>query len=175
MNFWNIAFEKIHGEIPNDILFIPCGGDQVEFFVNASLCRKINRKFMVVLDSDRGAVDYAAKLETKRELIEKIEDLGGEFEILRKREIENYYSKTAMQRIIGDVFAIPDDFVVEEYCDMKAEIKAKILEPSGGINFKAKNNLEVFNSMTREEWIEAGVEVDGITDLELIILKILAE
>jgi predicted ATP-dependent endonuclease of OLD family len=174
VNFWNIAFLKIHGEIPNEILFIPCGGDQVEFFVNASLCRKINRKFMVILDSDRGALDYASKLATKRELIEKVEALGGEFEILRKREIENYYSKAAMQRVIGEGFALTNDFIVEEFCDMKAEIKSKILEPSGGINFKAKNNLDVFNEMTREEWIEVGVEVDGMTDLELIISKVLA-
>ena len=173
VNFWNIAFQKIHGEIPTDILFIPCGGDQVEFFVNASLCKKINRKFIVILDSDRGAVDYDAKLATKAELIRKIEDMGGEFELLRKREIENYYSKDAMQRILADKFLIPNNFIIEEYSDIKQDIKSQILEPSGGINFKAKNNLDVFNEMTKEEWITSGVQCEGSTDLEIIISKIL--
>lgn len=173
VNFWNIAFQKIHGEIPTDILFIPCGGDQVEFFVNASLCKKINRKFIVILDSDRGAVDYDAKLATKAELIRKVEDMGGEFELLRKREIENYYSKDAMQRILADRFLIPNNFIIEEYSDIKQDIKSQILEPSGGINFKAKNNLDVFNEMTKEEWITSGVQCEGSTDLEIIISKIL--
>lgn len=175
VNFWKIAFEKITGNYPEDILFIPCGGDQVEFFVNAALCRKINRKFMVILDSDRGAVDYAAKLATKQELIEKVTVLGGEFEILRKREIENYYSKSAMQRVIGDAFVIPDAFAIEDYTDIKEIIKTQILEPSGGVNFKAKNNFAVFTEMSREEWIASGVVVGESTDLEMIIEKILAD
>src|SRR5690606_18366159 len=149
-------------------------GDQVELFVNAALCKKINSKFMVILDSDRGAIDYAAKLATKQELISKVTELGGEFEILRKREIENYYSKSAMQRIIGDAFAIPEQFTIEDYSDIKEMIKNQILEPSGGLNFKAKNNFSVFREMSRGEWINAGVITDGSTDLEIIIAKILA-
>ena len=39
VKFWEIAFEKINGSLPEDLLFIPCGGDQVDFFVNASLCQ----------------------------------------------------------------------------------------------------------------------------------------
>src|SRR5690606_41499349 len=47
VKFWEIAFEKINGGFPDDLLFVPCGGDQVDFFVNAHLCQKINRRFMV--------------------------------------------------------------------------------------------------------------------------------
>lgn len=173
VNFWNIVFQKIHGEVPNDILFIPCGGDQVEFFVNASLCKKINRKFLVILDSDRGASDYDAKVAIKADLIEKVTSMGGQFEILRKREIENYYAKPAMQRILGERFMIPAEFIVSDYSDIKEDIKSQILVPSGGINFKAKNNLEIFNEMTRDEWIASGVIVGETTDLELIISKVL--
>lgn len=174
VNFWSIALTKIAGGVPDDVLFIPCGGDQVEFFVNATLCRKINRRFLVILDSDRGAVDYAAKLATKEELIAKVEELGGEFELLRKREIENYYSKAAMQRIIGDRFIIPEEFEITDYCDVKQKVKDEILEPSGGMNFKAKNNFDVFNEMTKDEWIGSASPVDGSTDVELIVEKILS-
>lgn len=173
VNFWKIAFQKIHGDLPNDILFIPCGGDQVEFFVNASLCKKINRKFLVILDSDRGASDYETKLATKAELIRKVENMDGQFEILRKREIENYYSKAAMQRILGDRFIIPAEFNIDDYSDIKEDIKSHILIPSGGVNFKAKNNQDVFSEMTREEWIASGAVVGETTDLELIISKVL--
>lgn len=169
VKFWEIAFEKVNGELPNDLLFIPCGGDQVDFFVNAHLCQKINRRFIVILDSDRGAVDYESKLANKAGLIEKVEDLGGEVVVLQKREIENYYSREAIQRLLGDTFELPEEFQIEDYTDIKEEIKTHIV----GVNFKAKNNLMVFNEMSREEWISCAVETNGTTDIEQIINKVL--
>jgi predicted ATP-dependent endonuclease of OLD family len=161
--FWGEAFNKINGGLPADILFVPCGGDQVEFFVNAELCKKINRKFMFVLDSDRGAVDFATKEANKQQLKQKIVDMGGTLEILRKREIENYYHRAAIQRVLGDRFALPDEFQVEDYIDMQSEIKEKILIPAITLNFKVKNNMDVFSEMTPEEWIEVAAVVDDST------------
>lgn len=172
VKFWEIVLSKINGSVPNDILFIPCGGDQVDFFVNAQLCQKINRRFIVVLDADKGAVDFENKLANKAQLIEKVEELGGEVLILRKREIENYYSRDAIQRVIGDVFELPAEFQIEDYADIKEEIKTHILTPSS-LNFKAKNNIAVFNEMTREEWLLSAVIVEESTDLEQIINRIL--
>ena len=172
VKFWKVAFEKINGELPDDILFVPCGGDQVDFFVNAHLCRKINRRFIVVLDSDRGAVDYDAKLANKAQLIAKVEELGGEVMILRKREIENYYSRDAIQRILGDDYELPEEFQITDYSDIKEEIKTHILEPSS-VNFKAKNNFTVFEEMTQAEWIASSVVVEETNDLQLIIEKVL--
>lgn len=172
VKFWKIAFEKINGELPDDILFVPCGGDQVDFFVNAHLCRKINRRFIVILDSDRGAVDYDAKLANKAQLIAKVEGLGGEVLILRKREIENYYSRDAIQRILGGDYVLPAEFQVTDFSDIKEEIKTHILEPSS-VNFKAKNNFAVFEEMTQAEWITSSVAVQGTNDLQLIINKVL--
>lgn len=170
--FWGEAFNKINGGLPADILFVPCGGDQVEFFVNAELCKKINRKFMFVLDSDRGAVDFATKEANKQQLKQKIVDMGGTLEILRKREIENYYHRAAIQRVLGDRFALPDEFQVEDYIDMQSEIKEKILTPALTLNFKVKNNMDVFSEMTPEEWIEVAAVVDDSTDLQMIIAAI---
>ncbi len=172
VKFWKIAFEKINGELPDDILFVPCGGDQVDFFVNAHLCRKINRRFIVVLDSDKGAVDYDSKLANKAQLIAKVEELGGEVLILRKREIENYYSRDAIQRILGEDYVLPAEFQITDYSDIKEEIKTHILEPSA-VNFKAKNNFLVFGEMTREEWVSSSVVVEETNDLQLIIDRVL--
>jgi predicted ATP-dependent endonuclease of OLD family len=175
VKFWERAFKKINGSLPADILLIPCGGDQVEFFVNAELCRKINRKFIFILDSDKGAIDYDSKLANKATLIAKVEELGGEFDLLRKREIENYYSKDAIQRILGNDFALPEEFQVNAYNDIKDEIKTHILAHTR-VNFKAKNNFEVFDEMTRDEWLSCGLVVEnGKTDIELIIEKILED
>jgi predicted ATP-dependent endonuclease of OLD family len=174
VKFWNIVFQKINGGVPDDILIIPCGGDQVEFFVNAELCKKISRKFIVVLDSDNGAVDYETKLANKNQIIEKIRELGGEFEVLRKREIENYYSKDAIQRVLGDTYILPDEFQISDYADILKEIKTHILEKVR-TNLKAKNNFKVFEEMTKEEWLASAYTLDDTTDLETIIKKILAE
>lgn len=172
--FWECAIGKLTDYINNDILFIPCGGEQVEFFVNASLCQKLHRRFIFILDSDKGAVDFAAKLENKRELKTKIEDMGGEFEILRKREIENYYHRDAIIRLIGESITIPDDFIIEDYSDIKEEIKLKILSQNR-TNFKAKNNMSIFNEMTREEWCSIGFQLEnGDTDLISIINNIIS-
>jgi putative ATP-dependent endonuclease of OLD family len=173
VKFWEEAFKKIAGIIPDDILFVPCGGDQVEFFVNAELCRKINRKFIFILDSDKGAIDYESKLKNKANLISKVQQLGGDFEVLRKREIENYYSKKAIQRILGSKYLLPENFQIDDYSDIKELIKIHIIMPFN-INFKTKNNFEVFEQMTKEEWIECAFVIENTTDLEMIINKILS-
>lgn len=166
--FWEIALEKINGKVPEDILFIPCGGDQVDFFVNAQLCQKINRRFIVILDSDKGAVDYETKLANKQNLIEKVEEFNGEVLLLMKREIENYYSRDAIQRLLGDRFQLPEEFIIEDYNDIKEEIKTHIV----GVNFKAKNNFDVFSEMTKDEWISSAYRIGQKTDIEEIIDKI---
>ncbi len=167
--FWQCAINKLSTTNIDDILFVPCGGDQVEFFVNARLCSKINRNFIFILDSDKGATDYESKLENKVQLKSDIEEMGGEFLVLRKREIENYYHRDAIQRVLGDEFTLTDDFIIDNYSDMKEEIKSKILAVKQ-MNFKAKNNMEVFGEMTESEWLEAGFTVsEGVTDLQEII------
>lgn len=170
--FWNAVINALNGTIPEDILFIPCGGDQVEFFVNAELCKKLNRNFIIVLDSDKGAIDFDTKMERKNNLKQKVEEMGGEFEILRKREIENYYHKDAIQRVLGDGFTLPDDFVIDDYNDMHIEIKEKILI-GNDINFKVKNNIAVFDEMTKDEWLSSGYDIGEKTDLEHIAEKII--
>ena len=173
VKFWEVAIKKINGNIAEDLLFIPCGGDQVEFFINAELCKKINRKFLFILDSDKGAIDYASKLANKQNLKTKVLSLGGKFEMLHKREIENYYNISAIQRLLTGLFTLPADFEITDFNDMKDEIKTKILTPSGGMNFKAKNNFDIFNEMTRNEWIASAKQVTTEkTDIELIIDKI---
>lgn len=177
--FWNIAFSKIHGSIPNDILFVPCGGSQVEFFVNADLCQKINRKFVVLVDSDAGAVDFASKQANNLALKQKVLQVGGEFKMLRKREIENYYHIDAIKRLLANHpnFANINfsNISINNYNDIKNEIKTHIIQ-GANVQIKVKNNMDVFTEMTRNEWIQSAIlETPTATDLEIIIDTILAE
>jgi len=172
VQFWEIAIMKLNGSVPNDILFIPCGGDQVEFFVNANLCRKISRKFLFVLDSDNGATDYTTKQANKANLAIKVLNLGGEFHMLGKREIENYYHIEAIKRLFpGIVF--PADFEISDYNDVQKDIKDKILAHQN-INFKTKNNMMIFNEMTTSEWEEVGFSISATKkDIQVIISKMI--
>lgn len=176
VKFWKRAFDVIKGGLPNDILLIPCGGEQVDFFVNAELCKKISRKFIFILDSDKGAVDYATKCANKASLIEKVNSLGGDFEILRKREIENYYSKEAIQRILGHHHTISEDFTIDDIEDIKVKLENEIPNNiKSMLKFKSKNNMKIFDEMTRQEWIDCSFKIDEKTDIEMIIDKILGE
>jgi putative ATP-dependent endonuclease of the OLD family len=176
VKFWERAFIKINGSLPVDILFIPCGGDQVEFFVNAELCRKINRRFIFILDSDRGAVDYASKLANKQELRLKVEALGGTFEMLAKREIENYYHKDAIQRLLGTLHTFSAGFTIQDYSDVKVDLETEIPRNVRSIlRFKSKNNDAIFNEMKKDEWLTCGIlDTNNKTDIVNIMEKILA-
>jgi hypothetical protein len=174
--FWEIAFEKINGSVPNDILFVPCGGSQVEFSVNTDLCKKINRRFIVIVDSDKGAIDYTSKQENNTVLKTKVESINGEFEMLRKREIENYYHLEAIKRLLPNIPTTInlDTLIIGDYNDIKDEIQTKILDIEN-VHFKKKNNMHVFQEMTKAEWIEAAFTENNSTDIQIIINKILED
>lgn len=170
--FWKKAIEKIHGEVPEDLLIVPCGGSQVEYFVNSELCKKLNRRFMVIVDSDIGATDYASKSANQNNLRNIVITDGGEFDLLRKREIENYYHINAINRILNRQGLPNTTLTISDYGDISLEVKTHITPT--GVNFKKKNNLKVFDEMSRQEWIESGYPENGSTDLEIIIERILS-
>jgi len=77
--------------------FIICGGENLKHWINLRAMSRLNRRFGVVIDSDRENADHSIprrKLNWKR----KCEDDGGVFFILKKREIENYIHKDAIER-----------------------------------------------------------------------------
>ena len=174
--FWSIAMSKLIGGVPADILFIPCGGDQIEFFVNAQLCTKLNRRFAFIVDSDHGAIDYASKQANKLALKTKIEAINGQFEMLDKREAENYYHSAAIQRVLGANHILSAAFTIGDYADIKVDLENEIPNNvRSALKFKSKNNDRIFNEMTQQEWQETGfTRASGQTDLEEIIQLILS-
>ena len=91
-----------------NIGFILCGGDTLKHWINQRAMRRLNRRFGVVVDSDRASPAHnvpGRKLNWKV----KCENEGGLFVILRKREIENYLHPAAIERS-GRTLQRFDDF-----------------------------------------------------------------
>jgi hypothetical protein len=74
------------------------GGDDLKHWVNRRNIKKLNRKFTVVLDSDRTSRDCLVP-QKKIAIKASVENDGGVCHILRKREIENYiHPETLLQK-----------------------------------------------------------------------------
>lgn len=104
IEFWNTTASKLKdsGHIDSNfddkkIGFIMCGGETLKYWINQRTMSRLNRKFGVVIDSDRKSIHHnipACKLKWKEECKEQ----GGVLFILRKREIENYLHPDAIER-----------------------------------------------------------------------------
>ncbi|MBE9566516.1 MAG: ATP-binding protein [Proteobacteria bacterium] len=89
------------------------GGDNLKHWVNSRAMSSLNTSFSVIVDSDRkseSAMVPARKVNWKK----RVEEQGGRFFILRKREMENYIHPQAIERAAG-LTCQPCD----EYTDMK--------------------------------------------------------
>lgn len=86
---------------------LPGGGSNLKHWVTRKAIKAINRKYAVILDSDRKSASDQLS-EGKKELKAEIEREGGICHILKKREIENYLhpdvieEKTSKTVQIGD-------------------------------------------------------------------------
>ena len=80
-----------------NIGFVLCGGGSLKHWIDLRAMERLNRRFAVVVDSDREHADQSipgCKLNWKAHC----EQQGGLFFILRKREIENYIHSDATGR-----------------------------------------------------------------------------
>ena len=111
------------GKVPDTfenkgIGLLQVGGNNLCFFVEGMLLKRINRRFAVVVDSDRrSATDTLSHKLLKWE--NECETAGGKFHILRRREIENYLHPAAIKRVTGK------DATVSEYNEVKGKIASK--------------------------------------------------
>ena len=159
--FYQTVWEKLvsNGKIRDSysdlkIGFFPFGGDNLEFFIERRLLSKLNRKFAVVVDSDRKSRSDSIP-QKKAKLKKKVEREGGKFIVLKKREIENYIHPGACKRLFKEEVTI-DDFM---------DAKRKYFDGYNG-NSKFK---KVVNEMTSEEILERdSYNTDGRDGHELV-------
>lgn len=163
------------GNVRDGILMLPGGGNELHNIAEMNLMQKLNRNFMVIVDKDSGAVDYEAKLLKQQVLKSKVENKGGELVVLRKREIENYYHpRIVLEKLQNEGIDI-DTLEIQSYDDVQRKIKDIINGTQ--IQFKIKNNMEIFTEMSIDDWREISTySEDGEQHFELEeIVKMMKE
>jgi len=91
------------------------GGNNLKFYVEGRVLKKLSRKFAVIVDSDK----KRPRDQVKKRKIDwqcRCREEGGEFFILRKRELENYLHPAAVERALGR------KVTVEDFNDVKKQM-----------------------------------------------------
>lgn len=118
---------KQNGLIPHtfeelSINIIPIGGcGGVKHWVNLDLFTKLEKPFFIFLDSDKENIAAISPNETH--LVNYGLTMGTHFTYTHKRELENYISQTALQRLIPG-----STFTYNEYDDVKKIAGKKVSE-----------------------------------------------
>jgi putative ATP-dependent endonuclease of the OLD family len=92
-----------------EIVLVPVGGcDSVMHWVNLNILRDLDKPYYAIQDSDRDAQN--APSQTREKLLELGLTELDDFWVLRKRTLENYLNKQALERLIPDIEIDFDDF-----------------------------------------------------------------
>ncbi len=158
--------EGLHGN--ERILILPFGGESIDSFINIDYFDKSNRDLFLIIDSDKQ--NTAQKQEVQKSRVDEFnERKNGNAYLLNKSCIENYYHPRAIERL----YSLEDEsimyFIEEENVKITLnEYKNKYKEENGiQLQFPSKNNMDIFNNMTKEEWEEI-VEADLIDFIKSI-------
>jgi predicted ATP-dependent endonuclease of OLD family len=122
--------------------FLPGGGNNLKQWVSRKAIKGINRRYAVILDSDRKS-DSDPIPEKKMKLKSEIESDGGICFILRKREIENYLHYAVIKEKTGKELEIND------FTDIKNLLS---------------NVCGLFKYMTAEQVLERDKYIDNGTE-----------
>jgi predicted ATPase len=166
--FFNIICTKILNKnlLHNEkVLVLPFGGgEDIDSFLNIDYFDNSGRALYLLIDSDKHTNNFDKQTQRAQEFDRR--KMNGKAYVLNKSCIENYYHARAFERHYG---LIENSFPpLGESDNVKLIIKE--YKNNNGItqNVKEKNNFEVFDAMTREEWREV-VEDRLISFLQEIV------
>lgn len=168
VKFWNYVYTAVSGNSyeDDDILFMPGGGNELHNIAEMNLMSKLNRNFLVIVDKDSGAVDYEEKFNKQKKLKEVVEQKGGELIVLRKREIENYYSTRVLKEILLEKGIEIEKIEIAPYEDVNQKLKDMF--HGQNVQIKFKNNMDIFKRMELADWKEVSkYEEEGDEHFEL--------
>lgn len=132
------------------VLALPGGGDSLEDIINIDYFTKTGRKLYLIADSDKHL--DKSKQDKNKERVRKFEtNSDAKGYLLKKACIENYYHPRAFERIYAD---LPTGSCSEYSEDDNVNNRLRLLMDSSGIQIKLKNNLDVFEETTSDEWKE---------------------
>lgn len=157
---YKLMCDKILGKnLEEKVLVLPTGGSSVDSFINISYFKESGRKLYLILDSDKGL----QIIEPKKPLIQSgtitnfNENFGNGY-LLNKSNIESYFHPRALERFYfrlneGDIHFFEDDEYLKDFFKEKGIHK--------------KDNISIFNSMSKEEFEEV-VEEELIDFLKML-------
>jgi putative ATP-dependent endonuclease of OLD family len=113
------------------------GGTENMIHCDPKKLKKINRNFVILLDSDRKNEDDSLKSKVVS-LRDRAQEAGVPCHVLQKREIENYFNSDA----VADVLDLPAEIVeIRDYQDVENYIGHKIAEHRD-LNVESSNDYK---------------------------------
>ena len=148
----NFSKGKISEKMLEKIGIIPTGGSNIHSLVSYKLLHKINKNFLIILDSDKTSKEDDLK-PNKVLAKQYAEQFGGTCFILRKREIENYIHPEAIIRILKDYpdlrIHVDEIRAFEDFTDVKKFFQNKFkIKP----NHITKLAIKLFANMSIGEF-----------------------
>ena len=138
-----VTTELIGKDLEKNVLILPVGGSSVDSFVNISYFKKNGRNLFLILDSDKGLSDrYPKKPDIQIKSSVNFNDNYGKSYLLKKSNIESYFHPRALERHYHLDPKSVHFFADNE--DLKEFFKGK--------RINKKDNIDIFNEMTKEEW-----------------------
>ncbi len=139
------------------ILVLPFGGgEDIDSFLNIDYFSNSNRKLVLIIDCDlQNGEDKKIKQTARVESFISRKDRATGY-VLKKSCIENYYHPKAFERFLSTLGATGHTFnFFDENTNVKQFIK-NFIESNDlrGLPLKHKNNFEIFQMTTAEEWNE---------------------
>lgn len=126
------------------------GADNLRHWITRSSLKKVNRKFAVLIDSDRKASGDPIP-QRKINWKQRCESEGGFFFITRKREIENYLHREAIKR------DRQKDKPFDDFTDMKTEFGPNVI--------KAVEAMTLDELLERDKYTENGIEKHELVEI----------
>lgn len=144
--FYKLIASNILGCDLAKVLILPCGGSSVESFINIEYFKKNGRELYLLLDSDKGLKTRDPKKPIlQQQIIDNFNINFGKAYSLKKSNIEYYFHPSALKRYYHHLKG-------EEIEIFKDDDDLKDFFRHNRIN--KKNNVDIFNLMTTEEWGE---------------------
>ena len=150
--FYNIVCQHLIGNnLLNNkkILVLPFGGgEDIDSFLNIDYFDKSGRNLYLIIDSDKHQGNY--QKQKKRATDFEISKPKGKAYVLNGSCLENYYHPRAFERI----YNLPENSFPIINADENARNVIKQYKDNNAIaqNIKEKNNFDVLEAMTKEEW-----------------------
>jgi putative ATP-dependent endonuclease of OLD family len=157
---YRLICNKILGKNLDDkVLILPTGGSSIDSFINISYFKECGRELYLILDSDKGLrIIQPNKPFIQSGTITNFNKNFGNGYLLNKSNIESYFHPRALERFYfrlneGEIHFFEDDEYLKDFFKEKGIHK--------------KDNISIFNSMSKEEFDEV-VEEELIDFLKML-------